>query len=98
VNPKHYLLISGIGLMLAGLLVVLGLAAWWLWSGYWVGLSLVDAIGFMSPSIAASAIDVLSDSDILYFVFVDAPLYGLLLVVGAVLLAGEQVLRVVEKP
>lgn len=93
VNQKHYLLIAGIGFLLAGLLVALGLAAWWLWSGYWVGLSLVDAIGFVSPSTAASAIIVLSDSDILYFVFVDAPLYGLLLVVGAVLLAAEQVLR-----
>jgi hypothetical protein len=98
VNQKHYLLIAGIGLMLAGLFVVLGLAAWWLWSGYWVALSLVDAIGFISPSTAASAIDALSDSDILYFVFVDAPLYGLLLVAGAVLLAAKQVIRVVEKP
>jgi hypothetical protein len=93
VNQKHYLLIAGIGFLLAGLLVVLGLAAWWLSSGYWVGLSLVDAIGFVSPSTAASAIIVLSDSDVLYFVFVDAPLYGLLLVVGTVLLAAEQVLR-----
>jgi hypothetical protein len=84
-NPKHYLLIAGIGLMLAGLLVVLGLAAWWLWSGYWVALSLVDAIGFMNPSTAASATIALSDSDVLYFVFADAPLYGFLLVVGAAL-------------
>ncbi len=84
--------------MLAGLLVVLGLAAWWLWSGYWVGLSFVDAIGFMSPSTAASALIALSDSDVLYYVFADAPLFSLLLVAGAVLLAAKQVLRVVEKP
>jgi hypothetical protein len=98
VNPKHHLHIAGIGLMLAGLLVVLGLAAWWLWTGNWVALSVVDAVGLMSPSTAASATIALSDSDILYFVFVDAPLYGLLLVAGAVLLATNQVIRVVEKP
>ena len=71
--------------MLAGLLVVLGLMAWWLWSGYWVTLSFVDAIALMSPSTAALATITISDSDVLYFVFVDAPLYGLLLVVGATL-------------
>ena len=71
--------------MLAGLLVVLGLAAWWLWSGYWVALSLVEAIALMSPSTAAFATITISDSDVLYFVFAEAPLYGLLLVVGAVL-------------
>ena len=71
--------------MLAGLLVVLGLAAWWLWSGYWVALSLVEAIALMSPSTAAFATITISDSDVLYFVFAEAPFYGLLLVVGAVL-------------
>jgi hypothetical protein len=95
VNSKHFLHIAGIGLMLAGLLVALGLAAWRFWSGYWLELSFVDAIGLASPS--ASATIALSDSDVLYFVFADAPLYGLLLLVGAVLLAVEQVARVVEK-
>lgn len=71
--------------MLAGLLAIFGLAAWWLWTGNWVALSVVDAIGFMYPSAAASATEALSDSDILHFVFADAPLYGLLLVAGAVL-------------
>ena len=71
--------------MLVGLLVVLGLATWWLWTGIWVALSFVDAIALMSPSTAASATITLSDSDVLYFVFADAPLYGLLLVVGAIL-------------
>ena len=71
--------------MLAGLLVVLGLTTWWLWTGNWVALSFVDAIALMSPSTAASATITLSDSDVLYFVFADAPLYGLLLVVGAIL-------------
>jgi len=85
-NLRHPLTIAGIGLLLAGLLVVLGLAVWRLWSGYWVALSVVDAIAFMSPSTAASATDALSDSDILYFVFADAPLYGLLIVAGAALL------------
>ena len=84
-NPKHYPVIAGIGLILAGLLVVLGLAAWWLWSGYWVALSFIEAIALMSPSTAAFATITLSDSDVLYFVFVDAPLYGLLLVLGAIL-------------
>jgi hypothetical protein len=84
-NPKHYLTISGIGLMLAGLLVVLALVARWLWSGYWVALSIVDAIGLISPGTAAQATDTLSDSDSLYFVLAEAPLYGLLLVLGAVL-------------
>jgi hypothetical protein len=84
-NPKSYLTISGIGLMLAGLLVVLALAARWLWSGYWVALSVVDAIGLISPGAAAQATDSLSDSDILYFVFAEAPLYSLLLVLGLVL-------------
>ena len=83
--------------MLAGLLVVLGLAAWRFWSGHWLELSFVDAIGLVSPSAAASATIALSDSDVLYFVFADAPLYGLLLLVGAALLAVEQVARVVEK-
>ena len=71
--------------MLAGLLVVLALAAWWLWSGYWVALSVVDAIGLLNPGIAALATDTLSDSEVLYFVFAEAPLYGLLPVVGAAL-------------
>jgi hypothetical protein len=62
-----------------------------------VALSFVDAIGFMSPSTAASATIALSDSDILYFVFVDAPFYGLLLVAGVVLFAGHQVVRVSRK-
>ena len=84
-NPKHYLTISGIGLMLAGLLVVLALAARWLWSDYWVALSVVDAIGLISPGTAAQATDALSDSDILYFIFAEAPLYSLLLVLGPVL-------------
>jgi len=85
-NPKHYLAIAGIGLMLVGLLVVFGLAALWLWTGYWVALSFVDAIGLMSPSTAALATIALSDnSGVLYFVFADTPLYGLLLVVGAAL-------------
>jgi hypothetical protein len=95
---KHSLKIAGIGLLLAGLLVVLGLATWWLWGGYWVALSVVDAIAFMSPSTAASATDALSDSDILYFVFADAPLYGLLLVTGAALLVGRQVAKGTGKP
>lgn len=86
VNHKHFLAIAGIGLMLAGLLVVLGLAAWWHWTGYWAALSFVDAIGLMSPSTAALATIALSEnSGVLYFVFADTPLYGLLLEVGAAL-------------
>ena len=83
--------------MLAGLLVVLGLAAWWLWTDSWLGLSLVDSIGLLSPGTAALATELFSDSDILYFVFAEAPLYGLLLGVGAVLFAGSQAVRVVER-
>jgi hypothetical protein len=85
VNPKHYLTICGIGVMLTGLLVMLALVARWFWSGSWVALSVVDAIGLISPASAALATDTLSDSDILYFVLAEAPLYGLLFVLGAVL-------------
>lgn len=82
--------------MFAGLLVVVGLAAWWLWFGNWLAISLIDAIGFMGPSIAAWATMAVSNFDVLYFVFADAPLYALLLVTGAVLLLGIQLARVVE--
>jgi hypothetical protein len=84
-KPTNHLTIAGIGLLLAGLLVVLVLAAWWLWSGYWLALSVVDAMGLISPSTATLATDTLSDSDVLYFVLAEAPVYALLLVVGAVL-------------
>jgi hypothetical protein len=84
-KPTNDLTIIGIGLLLAGLLGILALAAWWLWSGYWLAISMVDAIGLVSPSTAAMATTTLSSIDILYFVFAEAPLYSLLLVVGAVL-------------
>ncbi len=84
-KPENALEMTGIGFMLAGLLVVLALAAWWLWSGYWVALSVVDAIGLWSPSTAALATDALGDSEVLYFVFAEAPLQGLLPAVGAAL-------------
>jgi hypothetical protein len=80
---------SGIGVMLTGLLVVFALAARWFWSGSWAALSVVDAIGLISPGTAAEATGILSDSDLLYFVLAEAPLYGLLFMLGAVLfLAG----------
>lgn len=82
--------------MLAGVLVVGGLVVWWLWFGDWLGISLIDAIGFISPSIAAWASIAVSNFDVLYFIFADAPLYGLLLVTGAVLLLGVQLARVIK--
>lgn len=68
-----------------GLLEILGLAGWWLWTGNWVALSFVDAIGLIDPGTSALTTLLLSGSDVLYFVFADTPLYGWLLGLGATL-------------
>lgn len=75
---------SGIALLLAGSLAVAGLAIWWFLTGYWIALSLIDSVGFLSPHAAASASMFLSESDVFYFIFAEMPLYGLLFALGGV--------------
>jgi hypothetical protein len=89
---SRYTVAVGISLVSAGLLVVLGLSGWWLWTNHWVSLSLVDAIGIMSPTAAASAISMLSDSDVFYFILADSPLYLFLMAVGGCLFAAGRIM------
>lgn len=79
---KRYRVVFGIGLFLAGMLVFIGLSVLALRSGHWPGVSLVDVIAFIDPAISARMAIALSDSDILFFVLADSPLYGWLLGVG----------------
>jgi hypothetical protein len=76
---------SGIALILAAALVLLALVGWWLKSGVWVALLLVDAVNLLSTKVTSTATILLSDFDALYYVFAEAPLYALLLAFGAVL-------------
>ena len=88
---------SGIALLVAGGLVVTTLAFWWLSTGTWVLLSLVDSVAFLSPSAAASAQVFLSDSDVFYFLFAEMPLYGLLFALGGLAVLPDLIRGVARK-
>ena len=95
-KQRNYLTVTGIGLLLAGSLLVLALTLWWLRTGDWLALSSIDALGLMSPIAAAWTAMIVSDFDIFYFVFAEAPLYSVLLISGAILLIGIQIARAAD--
>lgn len=88
---------GGLAFLVAGGLVVLTLAVWWLSTGHWIAVSLIDSIGFLSPHGAASASIFLSESDVFYFIFAEMPLYGLLFVLGGLALLSGLFFRAARK-
>ena len=85
-NYVRITLYSGIVLLIAGGLVTAALAIWWSLTSHWVALSLIDSVGFLSPKNAAAASVFLSESDVLYFIFAEMPLYGLMFALGGLVI------------
>ncbi len=92
-NLSRIIWYSGISFLIAGCLAVVALAVWWLLTGYWVLLSLIDSVALLSPNTAAAASAFLSESDVFYFIFAEMPLYGLLVTLGGVLILLGQILK-----
>lgn len=80
------LLVAGFGTIIAGLLVLLALTLNYVLYGHWFALSLVDTITLLSPGATVSIGMLVSESDVSYFIFADAPQYAVLMVVGMGLL------------
>lgn len=96
-NLTRIVCYGGIAFFIAGGLVVLTLVVWWLSTGHWIAVSLIDSISFLSPHGAATVSIFLSESDVFYFIFAEMPLYGLLFVLGGLAILSGLIFRVARK-
>lgn len=74
-----------------GVLVSLGRGVWWLKTGVWIDLSVVSAISYKNPEMANSIMTSIDNIEwtgvqkIIWYVLIDAPLAGLLMVIGTII-------------